>query len=86
MKILAVPAMVMNRIQMLILVYELRGFRPFFLVVLISQAYRLICGESSYTQISGEGIDRRPEKSRGFYLAWLSYPWLESARLNGDYP
>jgi len=25
-------------------------------------------GESSYTQISGEGIDRLPEKSRGFNL------------------
>jgi hypothetical protein len=63
MKILAVPAMVMNRIQMLILVYELRGFAPF-LVVLIAQAHRLICGESSYTQIAGKGIDRIPEKSR----------------------
>ena len=41
MKILAVPAMAMNLIQMLILVCDSRGFAPF-LVVPAAQAQRLI--------------------------------------------
>jgi len=54
--------------QMLILVYECKGLRPFFLVALIFKWFGSGDGESSYTQISGEVIDRLPEKSRGFNL------------------
>lgn len=65
--------MVMIRFQMLILVYECKGLRPFFSRS-FNKGIPVNCGESSYTQISGEVIYRLPEKSRGFYLVSQIYP------------
>lgn len=61
--------MVMILFQMLILVYECKGLRPFFWSLLFLKWLGSVDGESSYTQIAGKGIDRLPEKSRGFNLA-----------------
>jgi len=47
----------------------MQGASPLFLSLLFLKWLGSMDGESSYTQIAGKGIDRLPEKSRGFNLA-----------------